>query len=658
MSKLYIPALALALVGGSAAAQQAQPGSAINKIMLSKKATAADSYSSVRRPVAPMQSAARDIIWSDDFSDPSLWVAGTTPAEGAPTIDEDTWVIGSAVPDGPAAIAPIESSTAANGYALFDSDLYCGGEQNATLTMATGVDLSGYPGVLLQYEQYTARWRGDYFVDVSNDGGTVWTPFEVNVGLAVTSSTTPNTMVNPELATVNISSVAAGFADVRVRFRYFSVVGIHAADAGCDYAWMVDDVAFVTLPENEIIMNFAYTSTTGTGEEYGRIPTAQMPASMNLGAEIFNFGSSEQTNVTVNCTVAGPTPFSTAIPLLDPHASGTIPFNDTATADMDFTLPGALGLGIYNATFTLTSDQVALDANPADNVRLRNFEVTQDIYSVDAIGNYPEGVEELAQTGTASFEDNAEGVKLMNMFIIRTPMEATGLQIALGSGTVVGAGASIKISMLDTAAIFADLTLVTSTTVNNFVDGIESDWYNITPADVAAGVVTIEFPSPVSLSVNAYYAVATIRGNGTTDVGTDAEVFILDDNTVPQPPATSALWIPFDILDDGSEGPHFYGGNGTAWAIRLTSNTTISVAENTELEGVTMFPNPTNDVLRINTTTNEKFTVEVMNILGELIMTTKFTGMTVLDLDKFADGVYSVRVSNGTKATVQRVTLN
>ena len=71
-----------------------------------------------------------------------------------------------------------------------------------------------------------------------------------------------------------------------------------------------------------------------------------------------------------------------------------------------------------------------------------------------------------------------------------------------------------------------------------------------------------------------------------------------------------------------------------------------------------MFPSRTNGILRVNTTTSEKYTVEVMNVLGELVMTTKFTGMTTLDLGTFSKGIYNVRVSNGTQSTVQRVALN
>jgi hypothetical protein len=55
---------------------------------------------------------------------------------------------------------------------------------------------------------------------------------------------------------------------------------------------------------------------------------------------------------------------------------------------------------------------------------------------------------------------------------------------------------------------------------------------------------------------------------------------------------------------------------------------------------------------------NETMTIQVMNILGEQVMTSKFTTNTVLDLAGHAAGVYTVRISNGKKTAVQRITLN
>ncbi|MBL7952054.1 MAG: T9SS type A sorting domain-containing protein [Flavobacteriales bacterium] len=621
MSKLYIPLLAVALAGSASAQQNTAAPAAAKK----------SRFEPVRTAVRPVINAAdREIIWSDDFSNASTWVTGTALPEGVTSVDADTWVIGTEGPAGSFAIDPIASTSAANGFALFDSDLYCGGNQSATVTMATGVDLSGYTGVILQFEQFFRQFRGQCFVDVSVGGSDTWTAFEVNEEIDVNSATD-----NPALKVVNITSAAAGFSDVKIRFRYWSTIAEHGAQGGCDYAWMVDDVAFTTLPDNEIQLLYGYTSITGTGEEYGRTPVNQFGPTLNIGGEAFNFGGLEQTGVSVSCEITGPTTASSG-----PLAIGTLASQTSAIADFD--LDFAPQVGDYSASFEVTSDQIALDGNTEDNVRIRTFAATNDIFSLDFIGGHPEGEETLQQNGTGSFADNSENVKLMTMYTLRAPYPLTGIQIELGPAS--GVGGQVVVSILDTTEVLA-----TPPVTNNPVNGLESEPYTLTQADIDAGIITVGFdvPENFELPVGTYYACAAM-----TKVGEEGEVYILDDLTVPQPALGSVLWLPFD-----PDNVFLYGGNGTAYAIRLTSQTGIGMAENTLLEGVTMYPNPTNGLVRVNTVGNEKMTVEVMNILGELVSTSKFVGNTVLDLEGLADGVYSVRVSNGAKTAVQRITL-
>jgi hypothetical protein len=175
----------------------------------------------------------------------------------------------------------------------------------------------------------------------------------------------------------------------------------------------------------------------------------------------------------------------------------------------------------------------------------------------------------------------------------------------------------------------------------------ESDPYTITQEDIDNGIVGIPFLSSVELDPNSYYAVASLFSEGA------AEVFILDDTTVPQPGFSSALWIP----NDATNNQNFYGGNGTAWSVRLTSLFNVAVETRPALDGVTVYPNPSNGIVNISTSRAGKLFIDVMNIVGEVVMTNTFTGVTSMDLSGFASGVYTVRVSDGTNSSVHRVTL-
>lgn len=647
MSKLYIPALALALVGGGASAQHsrtatAQEGRALNKVHT-------DIDNALWRPSQPtVQWGERAAFWSEDFSGGAI-PAGWTNEDlltPVPVTPDDPPIVTFVWTDDPAAVEPaalnyapseiFNAPGAADGYIWCNSDrglpLPGPATDHLTTLTTTAIDCSGQPTVQLSMQSLIGVFDYDANTNVKvkvSTNGVDWTDFFPFPCLetGVTNPPCVRWSANPETVGVNISSVAANQPTVYLQFEW---------QGKWDYFWAIDDIELSPLPPNEIELNNAYTSQTGTGEEYGRVPLSQARPTINIGAELYNYGGENQTNVTVTATTTGGSPSTVTatetVALIEPDS----------TFFFDTDAPIVAEIGQYTVDFTMTSDQIALDLDTTNNRRSRHFSYTNDVYSLDAIGLHPEGTESLTQVGTSSFLDNAENVKLMNYYEIYNTWTVTGVEIALGSATRIGS--SIIVSILDTVDVLA-----TPSVTNEFL--VQSEIHEITAGDSIAGVVGIAFDQPYELTPNAYYVVASCFAG--SDGVNPLHVYIQDDATVPQPGLASALWLPFDPPDN----INFYG-NGTAWAIRLSSNPTIGVQEVAELEGVSMYPNPTTGILNINTTTNEKYTVEVMNMLGELIMTTKFTGMTTMDLANFADGVYSVRISNGTSATVQRVTLN
>ncbi|MBX2973580.1 MAG: hypothetical protein KF797_10785, partial [Flavobacteriales bacterium] len=500
MTKFYIPLLALALAGGSASAQQSH-----DRPLTKQKAITAPTVPNTRTPRASVNRVNREIIWSDDFSNPGNWIAGTIG-----TASSDTWVIGTTGPTGAYAsqVGTIASSTAANGFALFDSDLLCSGNQEATLTIANPVDLSDWTaGVLLQFEQNYKRFYDNVWVDWSTNG-TDWTPVQVNADMEHGGDAAATT--NPQLTTVDLSDLA-GSSTAYFRFRFESTpTSVNPATGGaypgtlvgCAYSWMVDDVAFTTLPDYEVIMDFAFASMTAEGDEYGQVPASQMPGTLNVGASIINFGLGNQGNVDLHVTfydeddnaVPG---FSTVIPV------GTIPSRETADVSVDINVPFDLPIGIYTGRFTLTGDEIDLDEDPSDNELSRSFAISTDVYALDGFGVHPEGSEDTRIYGSASFADNSE-VYLMTMYTINTQTTATGLHVELvGSPyTVPGADAEIE------AFIYADVAQITSETggvieggpVNHALNNITSGTHAITAADVTAGMVYLAFSQPVSLA--------------------------------------------------------------------------------------------------------------------------------------------------------------
>lgn len=647
MSKFYVPLLTLALASSSAFGQLAVKAGATRVASKSQDIV-------VRAPErTPSFVGPRAEIWSDDFSNPSNWVAGTIA--GA---NNDTWVIGTEGPTGlfsAAQVGIIESTSAGNGFAMFDSDDYCGGNQHATLTIANPVDLTGNTSVLLQFEQNYKRYYDNVWVDWSTNG-TDWTAIQVNADFGNGGDAEPS--ANPELTTVLLNGVN-GSSTVSFRFRFESTptsedpqTGIaYPSDlTGCAYAWLVDDVAITTLPDYNMVMGYAYASTTGQGEEYGRIPAAQLPGTMNIGAELINLGLFEQTNVSLEVAFqdadGNPVPgFSGTIPV------GTMASADTVVADGDINIPAGLPIGLYTATYTITGDNMASDADLSDNELTRNFEVTTDLYSLDAIGNNTD-IETLSQEGTSSYTDNPT-VLFMTMYTLNTQMTVTGISVALGPASRPGTGAEIEVFLLDTVD-----ALATPSNVSQPIEGVTGT-HAITAGDVANRNVGIAFEQPVVLNPGTYYAVARLSGSGTPSTvnSTDPEVFILDDETVPQPGLASALYTPIDFNEDGTEGPRFYGGNGTAYAVRITSLPSVGISEPTELAGISVFPNPTEGQFQITSDRTEVLFVEVTDALGKIVRTSSFSSVAAMDLSNEAAGVYTVTVSSAKERSVQRVTV-
>lgn len=116
----------------------------------------------------------------------------------------DNWVIGTGVPAGDFAIPGIASTTAGDGFALFDSDLLCSGNQNADVYFNTPIDLSGNPSVAIQFESYYKAYLGNTYVIVSTDG-VAWTEVPVHTDLTLNDSTE-----NPLLTTANVSAIVGG----------------------------------------------------------------------------------------------------------------------------------------------------------------------------------------------------------------------------------------------------------------------------------------------------------------------------------------------------------------------------------------------------------------------------------------------------------------
>ncbi|MCI1752484.1 MAG: T9SS type A sorting domain-containing protein [Flavobacteriales bacterium] len=634
MKNLYASAAAMA-IAGSALAQ-----SGTIKPMLTEKAYNGQQSSVAISNAHPsgIQDSERAAFYTNDFSGgfPAGWttVDDATPANETAVNFE--WSNDPASVTAAAANQPLIltflAPGASNGYLWANSDRGLGSApptNHLTRLTTTAIDCSGQPTVLLTMQSTIGVFDLDADtackVRVSTDGVN-WTNFAPFPCLVTGNIAPPCERFsdNPQLVSINISSVAANQPNVFLQFQW---------RGGWEYYWAIDDLELSPIPDNEISMSYGYTAQFGRGYEFGRVPAAQFLADMNVGAELVNAGANAQTNVNVNVSLKDPSSTEVGSSSID---VADIPQGDTALADANMTLPSTLTNGIYTADFTMTSDQIADDDDPSNNARQRSFEVTDNLYSMDGIGVYPPAILSTSQTGTNSFLDNAVGVGFLTYYQVNAQTTFYGAEILLGASSE--AGTLVSFAIYDTTDVVAGQVL------SNEITATED--HVVTAGEIASGKVQLAFFDQISFPEGGYYLAAKLsQVDG-------KNITVLDDITVPQPFDASLLFTP---VDDQST---FIYSNGNAWAIRLSADPSIGINEVAGLPGVNMFPNPTTGVLHINTANAETTTVEVRNMLGAVVKTATFNGtVNKLDLSGNAAGVYTVRIGNGTNYAVQLVTL-
>lgn len=412
-------------------------------------------------------------IWSDDFSNPANW---QTFNSGNPSAD---WVIGTNGPSGAGGfpIDTINSTSRANGFAMFDSDGLgsSSSTQDATIATVNSVDLTGYPNVLLKFEQFYKNYQSVTTVHVSSDGGSTYTPFIVNSGLALNASTS-----NPDFISLDISSVAGNMSSVKIKFQF---------TGAWDYAWMVDDITIEEAPANDIALVKVYQS------QYSQIPLGQQSV-IPFSATIKNNGLT-QTNVTFSVEGVGSS---------TPISSFGAGLTDSVFCNEGFNI---LSTGIHSFNFSLA--QTETDASPADNLMTGEFEVTDNIYSRDNNSyngsNYVWAGLEPYETGN-SFYFNAAAKALSANVVLRlakvgAPIRAKLYDISSGSLVLVdssnvyniqainnpgmnGAGASINLPFIN------NLNLTDTGSYIVMIESMSSD-----TVVIAAGS-NLNFHSPVA----------------------------------------------------------------------------------------------------------------------------------------------------------------
>ncbi|MFM7757884.1 MAG: T9SS type A sorting domain-containing protein, partial [Crocinitomicaceae bacterium] len=353
---------------------------------------------------------------------------------------------------------------------------------------------------------------------------------------------------------------------------------------------------------------------------------AHLDASYEIGGYAYNFGSNDATGVTGNADF-GTFAYS--------YSLGTVVSGDTAIYGAPET--PTLEVGLYEGTFGVTSnEEVGTEPTIANNKSLRNFEVTEKLYSLDGIGVYNENLLALTSLGSNSF-NTPTGTVFASMYHLRAGDNTiNGVEIALASGST--ANTEIQVAIIDTAEFLADGIM--PVTDANGVEAL-SGFYSISSSDLTNGTAYVSFQSPIVLPDNAYF-VAVL-----TTVDQSQIIRILDDQTVVQPWYASMIHL---INDGGTYS------NGNALGIRLKTQT-VGLEESVGIN-LNVFPNPAQDVLTIASNVNSG-SIVISDVSGKIVqVVTMQSSTSTLSTAGLENGIYYVTISNDNFSKTEKVLIS
>jgi hypothetical protein len=548
-------------------------------------------------------------LWSSDFSVPADWVTSNAPAPGgSPGHTAGDWAITTDVNAAPRPeLTPAGHTSAANGYALIDSDGAGATEtQNAKIVTANSIDLTGQPLVVLVFQQTHRRYAESTFVVYSTDGGAVWQEIEVNDMMGTNTNT-----ANPGTVQVNMSAYLGNQANVKIGFKY---IGQY------DWFWAVDDVKLMTPDDYDLSMDGGYWGSTGfwgARLPYYQIPLAQL-APIDVSGIVSNLGALTQTDIVFTAALAsgawsGSSAASTIV-------AGAL---DTLSLPSSLTPPPAAATHVIN--FSAASG--AVDAAPANNSILSaaTIVVNNSIYARDknnvSGGSYNAGF----------------GFEVGNIFDIYATAPLSAIDVYIGDAAEVGAECYVKLYSIDA-------------TTGDFVYVDESNAYTLTTNDLD-GIVTFSLAAG-AFTLNAgesYLVVAGSNGDGG-----------LTNDLVVGTSGNSEVQTSFYL--DLTDNTWYYT---TSTPMVRMNFSAAGIEDNDASFGMNVYPNPAENEANISVSVeNANVAVTLTDLSGKVVYnnnlgTVNGTKNVTINTSNFANGIYMVGVnSNGNISTKKLVIRN
>jgi hypothetical protein len=359
---------------------------------------------------------------------------------------------------------------------------------------------------------------------------------------------------------------------------------------------------------------------------------------VDLGLQVRNFGTNDQTGITVTATVkkgASQLYTETSAPFDLLAGDSTIistftPFSQSTYA-----------LGKYTLSYEINS--TATDADTTDNLFTADFVVNDSLFSLaplDDVTNLPvNNSGSQPSTFTANYD---ECIVFTNANAAR--MKVEGLYFSASTNSTDSlAGQNITITAHEVIDVFTDLNDAPATGSLQ-TNPLTYGYYTYDPAglqdNLQRAMLYSTFDEPISLENNKRYLFCVQAASDKVFLGYSTKLsYEMNVSMLAQP------LVP--VITDGSINLFGFGGeNVPAIALKMSLND-VGLSEINKVEAK-IYPNPTKNNVTITLPESGEAKVQITDITGKVVANNTINvvnGKSVINMDNMQAGMYILNVT-------------
>jgi len=564
-----------------------------------------------------------DTLYTNDFSVPGDFTLNpATSANGVWKLGNNTSIgtgyFGAVYLPGEA----FASTTAENGYAMFDSDGFGPVANDASITLGPISIPSTAADISVNFEQWYARFNDSAIVYISTNG-TTFTAIGDNMDIPVLGASSGEPTANPEVKSFDITGYAGQSVWLRFRFK-----------GNFDYTWMIDDLTITeyTIPAAELDLVKVYRGDNINLFEQAIIPLSQADT-LRFGTVISNNGTAAQTPSINYVLKKGATIVK----------SGTVSNATINSLESDTSYYSTDYVPTETGTYTLEISLAITDFIPENNQDTTSIEISDYIYSptpTDLTGATIRSLSNLDGSG-APFDFFKVGTR----FLIEENVTLYAINIAVPRPSVANSPIDLLIQIFDA-----------STALEPNAASLAIGDYRLTNAHPqGANYTTIKLDSPIDLEAGTIYlATVGYEADATKSLAFYAgELSDVDDDNGT---------LAFGPFGEGN-AVDWYRGWSFSPAIQLNFDPTVGLNETqTSDDKLFVYPNPATNQLNIKLGLVKASSINynLVDMNGRVVLTKTISNATLnfqdsINLNEFANGIYSLQINTNNGSSTQKI---